>query len=367
MEFVILGGSGIQGQAIIKYLYEKTDEDIIVMDPKPIPDTIMELYGDQLSHSRFEFSPENVPRAKDVIIISCLPTEHNLDVMRYCIDETAKGYTNHFIDLGGSTEVALKQLEYHENAVVAGAISVLEVGLAPGIISPMAKDIAKEEGVTGVRIYCGGLVKYPEPPHYHGRTFYTGGMIKEYLGVAREIVNGEVRKYPALSGEENVFIPGLGILEARRTSGGLSLLPYREKNIKSLSYKTLRFPGHWEFIRNYIMNQKDPTYVLDSVLPEVNVDNPDIIALCFHIDYEDGDELVERYYFEYDYEYDLPAMAQATGYVVGAVATMINDGLIPAGVNTMDQLNVNELCERSQLDRGCFSSRPIVYEPDEEE
>jgi saccharopine dehydrogenase-like NADP-dependent oxidoreductase len=366
MDFMIVGGSGIQGQAIIKYLYEKTDEDIIVMDPRPLPDSITELYGDRLSHSKFEFSPKNVPRVKDVIVISCLPTEHNLDLMTYCINETEKGYKNYFIDLGGSTETALKQLELHDKASEVGAVNVLEAGIAPGIISPMAKDIANEEGVIGIRIYCGGFPKYPEAPHYHSKTFYTNGMIKEYFGIARELVNGEITNYPALSGEEKIFVPGLGVVEARRTSGGLSLLPYR-LDISHLSYKTLRFPGHWEFVEKYILNQQDSTYVLDSVLPKVNIDNPDILVLCFHIDYEDGDEVIERYYFEYDYEYDVPAMAQATGYVVGAVATMINDGLVSAGVNTMDQLDVNELCERSQLDRGCFSSRPIIYEPDEEE
>jgi len=369
MEFVILGGSGIQGQAITKYLYEETKDKMVVLDPKPPPEHIVEMCGDRLEHKENGFSYSFMPKTKEeeqLIVISCLPTEENLRIMKYCLDESAKGYVHHFIDLGGSTEVALKQSELHDKAAKVGSINVLEAGLAPGIISPMAADIAKDDGVIGIRIYCAGLVKYPEAPHYHGKTFYTGGMIKEYLGIAREIVNGEVRNYPALSGEEDVFVPGLGLLRARRTSGGLSILPYG-LNIQNLAYKTLRFPGHWEFVQNHILNQQDPVYVLDSVLPEINADNPDVVTLCFHIDYEDGDEIIERYFFEYDYEYDLPAMAQATGYVVGAVATMIKDGLVPPGVNAMHELDAGELCERAQLDRGCFSNQPIIYEPEEEE
>lgn len=365
MEFVILGGSGIQGQAIVKYLFEKTKDRIFVVDPRPLPEHIVEMCGSRLGHHIHSYSPSLMPvLEKDAVVVSCLPTEYNLEILRYCVEESDKGYIHHFVDLGGSTETALEQLRLHDKAVKAGSINVLEAGIAPGIISSMAADISKEEGVIGIRFYCGGLPKYPEGPHYHAKTFYTGGIIKEYLGIVRERRNGKVYNCAALTGEEKIFIPGLGVLFARRTSGGLSTSPF-QISTPNLSYKTLRFPGHWEYINDYVLHQKDPSYVLDCIFPDIDENNPDILVLSVHIDYEDGDEIVERYYFEYDHENKIPAMAQATGYVVGAVATMIKDNLISAGVNGMEQLDIEELCKRA-LNNERFSNQPIFYKEEEE-
>ena len=46
------------------------------------------------------------------------------------------------------------------------------------------------------------------------------------------------------------FGPGLGVLEAFLTAGGVSTMPYEyEGRVASMTYKTLRYPGHAALMR----------------------------------------------------------------------------------------------------------------------
>lgn len=347
MRYVILGGSGQQSKAIVHYLSSTTKNDIVIID-KEEP---------TFTNPRISFNKMDIlgftPDINNSIVINCLPAEFNYHITKMAISKNS-----HLIDLGGVTEVVNIQFKLHKAAVTNGVTIVPDCGLAPGIISSIAKALIKSyNDLFNIKIYCGGLPKYPVAPLYYSEVFYLGGVIKEYSGVASEIVGNNIVNYPALSGVERIFVPSLGILEAARTSGGMSN-SLEFLNIPNISYRTLRYPGHWDYMKNYIMNQKEPARILNKLINKVGEENPDIVVLIFELEFNNGDKEVIDFFWEYDYENKLSAMSQATGFVVGATARLITD--LPSGIISMCDIDSDVLIDYvrdigpNQFSKDCF-------------
>ena len=63
---------------------------------------------------------------------------------------------------------------------------------------------------------------------------------------------GEIIEVPCFEKIENVNFDNIGELEAAVTSGGLSTMPWTFKDrLKVLENKTLRYKGHWEWMKAY--------------------------------------------------------------------------------------------------------------------
>ena len=73
------------------------------------------------------------------------------------------------------------------------------------------------------------------------------GLLNEYAGDAVVLEEGEIRRKPTLTGLEPIRFPHpVGRCEAAYTSGGTSTLPWTfAGKVRELSYKTVRYPGHW--------------------------------------------------------------------------------------------------------------------------
>jgi lysine 6-dehydrogenase len=103
-----------------------------------------------------------------------------------------------------------------------------------------------------VRIYDGGLPQNPIPPWNYQATFHINGLTNELDGQAVFLRNGELTPVDTLSEPETLDIPPLGELEADVTSGGLSTSPWTfHGKLQEYSNKTLRYPGHFEWLRAY--------------------------------------------------------------------------------------------------------------------
>lgn len=373
--YIILGALGYQGEAVLHYLYntlDKTDMSIVAVDMADTPSGTINSHmfsDDCIFDIRYlkcklstvwspdeSYEPLNRIKNEDVTVINCLPTEYIINVFTYCLTRAWN-----VIDLGGVTEITLQQMKSNEAMRKRNKTAVTDVGLAPGIVLARASEIARNDKAQGIDIYCCGLPKYPEPPLFYSEVFYLDGVRKEYSGVAQEIVDGEVKSFPTLTGKEYIAVPSLGVLEARRTSGGLSV-GAEKLDLRHLSYKTLRYPGHWDYIEKYIMPQKDPTAILKSMTQKVSFDNPDIIYLAFHIDYGDGDPEIEEYFWEYDRANNIGAMAQATGFTAAAVARKVHDGEVPVGVIGMHEISADEIINEIRTNMpNQYNEMPIVF------
>ncbi len=351
--YVIIG-LGTQGEAILKYLLKVTKEEIISFD-------INDVYLAHLSNARWKHYKvvgdnewediiENRDDCETIVVINCLPTEYNLEITKTCI---AHGWN--LVDLGGVTSVVRRQFKLDRLAKRENISIVPDCGLAPGINISLAAQF-NSEGADSVEAFCGGIPKYPKPPLSYCKAFHPAGVIKEYSGVSYERKNGSIVSRPALSGKELIHVSGFGVLEAARTSGGVSISP-EHLSLRNYSYKTLRYPGHWDYVQKYIMPQKDPVQVLNDLIEPVTITNPDVIILYFVINR--GEEIVE---FFWEYDDGISAMAQATGYTVAATSTMIHDKLIKCGVIGMHEIAAKEIIRRVRLlDNKQFSSEQLIF------
>ena len=125
-----------------------------------------------------------------------------------------------------------------------------QCGLAPGFISITTNElIGHFETVDSVKMRVGALPVHPSNALKYSLTWSTDGLINEYGNVCAGIESGQAVQLQPLEGYETIELDGL-LYEAFNTSGGLGTLAdtYRGR-VRTMNYKTLRYPGHCEKIQ----------------------------------------------------------------------------------------------------------------------
>ncbi len=120
-----------------------------------------------------------------------------------------------------------------------------QCGLAPGFISIVAHDLAKDfDSLDSIRMRVGALPQYPSNALNYNLTWSTDGVINEYCEMCEAIVDGELVEVPPLEGREEFSLDGV-TYEAFNTSGGLgTLCETYGGRVRTLNYRTIRYPGH---------------------------------------------------------------------------------------------------------------------------
>ena len=184
---------------------------------------------------------------KDVMI-SAVPYEFNLALSKVAIDSKTS-----MVDLGGHTNIVREQLSMDKQAISAGITLVPDCGMGPGMnitMSVLATEMLDE--TDEIYIWDGGLPKDPKPPWNYSLFFNIEGLTNEYDEQAYFLKDGKIIEVPCFEKIENVNFDNIGELEAAVTSGGLSTMPWTFKDrLKVLENKTLRYKGHWEWMKAY--------------------------------------------------------------------------------------------------------------------
>lgn len=185
------------------------------------------------------------------IVVSAVPYRFGLSVA------TAAQATNtHYLDFGGNPTVVLSQRQLHDQAAAAGVMLVPDCGLAPGLANVLAEDLIAsfpDEVVDSIQIRVGALPIEPVGALGYQLAFSPAGLINEYAEPCEIIENGEYTLVEPLTRFEDVQWDTWGPLEAFSTAGGTSSMPMRHVGgVKSLEYKTLRYPGHGAVFRSLL-------------------------------------------------------------------------------------------------------------------
>lgn len=172
----------------------------------------------------------------------------------YCnplVGELARSHSLHYFDLTEDVDVTRGIKVISEKAQKA---FVPQCGLAPGFISIVAHDLMTHfDRVDIVKMRVGALPVHPSNVLKYSLTWSTDGLINEYGNTCFGIENGEEVPLQPLEGYETVEIDGL-LYEAFNTSGGLgTLADTYAGQVRTMNYKTLRYPGHCEKI-HLLMN-----------------------------------------------------------------------------------------------------------------
>lgn len=182
------------------------------------------------------------------VALSAVPYYFNLEITKACLRAGSS-----LCDMGGHTGVVRQQLALDSEARAAGVSIVPDCGMGPGLNVTMAgyaKDLLDEP--RAVHIFDGGLPQNPIPPWNYQATFHINGLTNEMDGQAIFLRNGKLTPVDTLSEPEFIEFAPLGRLEADVTSGGLSTSPWTfEGQLQEFTNKTLRYPGHFEWLRAF--------------------------------------------------------------------------------------------------------------------
>ena len=287
-------------------------------------------------------------------VMCALPYYFNLEMTRLAIDAGA-----HFADLGGNTEIVGRQKALDADARAKGVTVVPDCGLAPGMVNILAQmGIDRCDETTSVRIYVGGLPQHPEGVLKYQVVYSLEGALDYYTSLSWILRDGKRTNVEALSEiEPVVFDAPVGELEAFHTAGGLSTMAHRyEGRIRTMEYKTLRYPGHaalMSAIRELGLIDPTPVDVKGvRVAPRdvaakvmtqrlLKPDSPDLVALRVVVEGIKGRkpvrhtwELVDRY----DATTGISAMERTTGFSLAITGLMQAAGQVtPPGVHTPDE------------------------------
>ncbi|CAG1009252.1 saccharopine dehydrogenase (NAD+, L-lysine forming) [Burkholderiales bacterium] len=156
----------------------------------------------------------------------------------------------HYFDL---TEDVSSTRQVKELARGAKSAMVPQCGLAPGFISIVANDLARQfERLREVHMRVGALPIYPTNALKYNLTWSTDGLINEYCNPCEAIIDGDLRETLALEEVEHFSLDGIAY-EAFNTSGGLgTLCETLSGRVENLNYKTVRYPGHRDIIKMLI-------------------------------------------------------------------------------------------------------------------
>jgi lysine 6-dehydrogenase len=357
MRMLVLG-AGLQGCACAYDLLQQPGvERVTLADLKAhrLPAFLKAKAGKRLALARLDVKHQ--ARLRRLMgghdaVMNALPYYFNYPVAKAAV---AAGL--HYADLGGNTEIVQKQKTLHGAATKKGVSVVPDCGLAPGMVNVIAAEgIRRIADADTVKIFVGGLPQQPEPPLNYQIVYSLEGALDYYTTPSWVLREGKPATVDALSEVEEVRFPApVGTLEAFHTAGGISTMPWTYAGrVRSMEYKTLRYPGHSRImraIRDLGLLDLKPVAVkgtkviprdafIATVSPKLTRPNGrDLVALRVEVTGRNGQgrvawQLLDRY----DEVHGISAMMRTTGYSLAITGLMQADGRIAtAGVHTPDE------------------------------
>jgi lysine 6-dehydrogenase len=356
MRMLVLG-AGLQGSACAYDLLQHPGvARVTIADLKPerIPGFLKPHVGKRLALQKLDLRDAAALRAAMVgheAVQNAAPYYFNLEVSRAAVDTGL-----HCADLGGNTEIVFAQRKLDADAKRRGVSIIPDCGLAPGMVNILAAEGVRRVGdAETVKIYVGGLPQHPEPPLNYQIVYSLEGALDYYTTPSWVLRDGRPARVDALSELEHVsFPPPVGELEAFHTGGGISTLPWAyEGKVRTMEYKTLRYPGHLAImrpIRELGLLDLAPVKVkgkevvprdafIATVSPKLTKpEGRDLVALRVEVRGRNGKSVVWQLLDYSDEARGVSAMMRTTGYSLAITGLMQVDGRITAkGVHTPDE------------------------------
>lgn len=268
------------------------------------------------------------------------------------------------VDISFFAEDAFELDEFARRSNVTAAV---DCGLAPGNPDFLAGFFASKMEISDFEFVVGGLHFGRVQPHQYLPTFSPSDVWEEYTRPARYVREGRLITMPALSEPELVEFHVAGhdlVLEAFNTDGLRSLITTMGGRIPNMKEKTLRFPGHIDYIKQ--LQETGTPWAPDAWRPADDEDEFTIMRI--HIrGRERGVEKKFSYtlFAAYDQESRMSSMSRTTGYTCTGVARCVLDGTYQrAGISAPSTIGASPGC----LDRiiAHLRERGIVFEREDE-
>jgi saccharopine dehydrogenase-like NADP-dependent oxidoreductase len=255
-------------------------------------------------------------------------------------------------------------LELDALAKANGVTAIVDCGVAPGMHNIILGYYNEKLKLTDFETLVGGLPKVKKWPFNYKAPFSPIDVIEEYTRPARYVENGNIIVREALTDCELVEFDKVGTLESFNSDGLRSIL-FTMPHIKNMKEKTLRYPGHVEYVsvlkesgffsENKIMVNGTEISPLDFTskilfnewkLGETE-EELTVMRITMKGENKNGEieQIIYDLYDEYCQETQTSSMARTTGYTATAVANLFLEGLFTEkGIFPPELIGKHETC-----------------------
>jgi len=260
-----------------------------------------------------------------------------------------------------------------------GVTAIVDCGVAPGMGNIILGYHNEQLKISGFECMVGGLPKKKKWPFNYKAPFSPVDVIEEYTRPARYIENGKLIVREALSDVELIDFEKVGTLESFNSDGLRSLI-FTMPHIPNMKEKTLRYPGHVEYIgvlkESGFFDQKPIEIKGVSISPleftskilfnewrlgeteeELTVMKISITGINANGETE---EIIYSLYDEYNNVTQTSSMARTTGYTATAAANLIIENLfIEKGVFPPELVGKHNACFKFIVNY--LKDRNVIY------
>jgi saccharopine dehydrogenase-like NADP-dependent oxidoreductase len=242
---------------------------------------------------------------------------------------------------------------FPENALELDALAkkhqvtaIVDCGVAPGMDNVILGYYNEIMKLTDFECLVGGLPKIKKWPFYYKAPFSPIDVIEEYTRPARYVENGKEIVREPLTDCEYVEFEGVGTLEAFNSDGLRSII-YTMPHIPNMKEKTLRYPGHVEYVK--VLKESGFFDTEEMEVKGTMIAPLDLTSKILFKEWKLGEteaeitvwrvtlkgenakgemeEIVYSMYDEYCSETETSSMARTTGYTATAAANLFLEDL----------------------------------------
>lgn len=357
MKTIIVIGAGMVGSTMAVDLLQK--HNVVLADLNA-----QRLNQLRAKHSALQVMPLDVQDSNSLqkaitpfdLVICAVPGFLGFQTLKTII-ETGKNV----VDISFFPE---NSLELDALAKEKGVTAIVDCGVAPGMDNIILGRYNELYKLTDFECLVGGLPKIKKWPFYYKAPFSPIDVIEEYTRPARYVEQGNIIIREPLTDCEYIQFDKVGTLESFNTDG-LRTIISTMPHIPNMKEKTLRYPGHVDFIKalkesGFFSTEKinvqgasvSPLAVTSRILFDewkLGETEPELTVMRVTVKGfdEDGNKVKVQYnlYDEYNPISQTSSMARTTGYTATAAANMFLDGLFPVlGVFPPELIGKEKAC-----------------------
>jgi len=242
--------------------------------------------------------------------------------------------------------------------------AIVDCGVAPGMDNIILGHYNELMKLTDFECLVGGLPKEKKWPFCYKAPFSPMDVIEEYTRPARYVENGYEVVREALTDSDYIHFDKVGTLESFNTDGLRSII-HTMAHIPNMKEKTLRYPGHVEYIRvlkeSGFFNEKSIEVNGTQVSPldftskilfnewklGENEEEMTVMRITLKGENSKGqiEEVTYNLHDEYCHDTKTSSMSRTTGYTATAAANMFLEGLFSEkGVFPPELVGKHEVC-----------------------
>jgi len=377
MSKVIVLGAGMVGSAMA--IDMSKNHDVLLTDVNS--DVLKNVQAKCNDISIASLDVTNVSKLRELIcqhdlVISAVPGFLGYSTLKNIIEAKMN-----VVDISFFPE---NSLDLQNLAIENNVTAIVDCGVAPGMDNVILGYYNEIYKLDYFECLVGGLPKVKKWPFCYKAPFSPIDVIEEYTRPARYVENSELIVREPLTDCEFVDFDNVGTLESFNSDGLRSII-FTMPHIPNMKEKTLRYPGHVEYVRvlkesGFFEDQKivingsevsklDFTskilfkeWKLGPEEPELTVMRVTLRGLNKNGERE---QIVYNLHDEFDNASKTSSMARTTGYTATAAANLFLDGLFSEkGIFPPELVGKYEKCFNYFLkylnDRGVFYTKEIT-------